>query len=583
MNIKNILFRTFVATALIVGAVACQKPEPENTGGNGDNTGGENTEQPAPETNIINGTTILDGNNLIGLVSDSSTGKGIPGVAVSDGYTVVKTDANGVYQFEASRYALNVFISIPAEYQVPLDEKKKPAFYASGIIRNKVNRNDFNLAPLAVNEENFTLIAIGDPQVKSEAHVGRYQNETMNDIKLTLSKHQNAGKYTNAYAVTLGDIIHDTPDLWGSIDKTMQNVDLGNGAYLPMFQCIGNHDHNAKASTDMSSITEYVSHFGPTDYSFNRGKVHIVVMDNVVCTTTSGSSWSYDAGFTKAQYTWLEQDLAAVENKEDKMIILCCHIPFRGGSSSGGSNVNKDKYYAEVLALMRDFNEAHIMIGHTHYPQNYRHAMYKTKNGLPVYEHVHGGACGGWWACNMNVDGAPNGYSIYEIEGNHMKNWLAKSTGFAEDFQMRVYNGNQSYSGSKGYTYNWYSTCYGGSSNIKYTGRSYLKNCFIVSLWNDDDTNWKVDFTHNGTTTPMTRTGSSVMDAAVVSYFFNECAKNTSSWTKALYHYWYIESPGGVDPADLSGWTVTATQTIPGSGEVNVYTSGSLQTDYTGF
>ena len=28
---------------------------------------------------------------------------------------------------------------------------------------------------------------------------------------------------------------------------------------------------------------------------------------------------------------------------------------------------------------------------------------------------------------------------------------------------------------------------------------------------------------------------------------------------------------------------VTATQTIPGSGEVNVYTSGSLQTDYTGF
>ena len=79
----------------------------------------------------------------------------------------------------------------------------------------------------------------------------------------------------------------------------------------------------------------------------------------------------------------------------------------------------------------------------------------------------------------------------------------------------------------------------------------------------------------------MTRVGSNVMDAAVVSYFFNGCGKNTTSWTKALYHYWYL--PVDVDPATLTGWTVTATQTIPGSGEVNVYTSGSFQTDYTGF
>lgn len=578
MNIKNILFRTFAATALI-WAVACEKPEMGNEG-NGGNGGGQDT--PAA-TDEINGTKILGGNNLIGLVSNSSTGKGIPGVVVSDGYTVVKTDANGVYQFAGSRYAKSVFISLPSEYQVPLDDKKKPAFYRNGIIRTQINRNDFSLTPLTENEENFTLIAIGDPQVKQAAHVTRYKNETMNDIKSTLNSNQTNGRFNNAYAVTLGDIIHDTPNLWDSIDESMQNVNLANGKYLPVFQCIGNHDHNAKVSIEMNSISEYIDHFGPTDYSFNRGKVHIVVMDNVVGTSTSGSAWSYNAGFSKAQYTWLKEDLAAVENKEDKMVILCCHIPFRAGSTSGGSNVNKDKYYAETLKLLCDFNEAHIMIGHTHYPQNYIHKDYKTKNGLPVYEHVHGGACGGWWACNMNVDGAPNGYSIYEVEGNHMKDWVAKSTGFQENFQMRVYNGNQTYTGKKGYKYNWYANSTGGSSSIKYTGRSYLKNCFVVSLWNDDETNWKVEFTHNGTTTEMTRVGSSVMDAAVVSYFFNECAKNTTSWTKALYHYWYIQAPDGLDPSQVSGWMVTATQTIPGSGEKNVYTAASLQTDYSGF
>ena len=86
-----------------------------------------------------------------------------------------------------------------------------------------------------------------------------------------------------------------------------------------------------------------------------------------------------------------------------------------------------------------------------------------------------------------------------------------------------------------------------------------------------------------GVTTPMTRVASNVMDAAAVSYFFNECGKNTDSWTKALYHYWYLPAPDGLDPSEVTGWTITATQTIPGSNVKNVYTCGSLQTDYTGF
>ena len=572
MNIKNILFRSFAATALL-WAVACEKPETE--GGNSD-LGGE-TDAPVTE---INGTDISPDNNLIGLVSDASTGKGITGVVVSDGFSVVKTDANGVYQFESSRYASNVFISIPAEYQVPLDAAKKPAFYKA-VSRNKVNRNDFTLTPLTASEENFTFVAIGDPQVSNANEINRFKTETMTDINMTLSINQAEGRFKNAYAVTLGDIVNDTPDLWESMKPTMENVQLSNGTYLPIFQCIGNHDHYAGAADDRSATSNFNKHFGPTDYSFNRGKVHIVVMDNIVCTSTNGKTWTYDAGFSKSQYNWLKADLDAVENKADKMLILCCHIPFRSGATSDGASMNKDKYYAETLTLMREWNEAHIMIGHTHYPQNYRHLPYRTKNDTPVYEHVHGGACGGWWSSNMNVDGAPNGYSLYEIEGNHMKNWVTKSTGFAESFQMRVYNGNQTWTGSKGYIYNWYQNSKGGSSSISYTGRSFLKNSVVVSLWNDDEANWKVEFTHNGKTTPMMRVSSNVMDAAVVSYFFNECGKNTTSWTKALYHYWYL--PVDVDPATLTGWTVTATQTIPGSGEVNVYTSGSFQTDYTGF
>lgn len=578
MNVKNVLFRLFAATALF-WAVACEKPEQPGTG----NTVPDDSGVVTPSDSEINGTTIIEGNNLIGLVSDSSTGKGIPGVAVSDGFYVVKTDANGVYQFKCSRYATTVFISIPSEYQVPLDSDKKPSFYKVGVNYKSVNRNDFILTPLAASEDNFTFIAIGDPQCENQSEIDRYQNETIDDIKTTLSTNQLSGKYRNAYAVTLGDIVNDTPNLWDNIKVTMENVQLGDGTYLPFFQCIGNHDHNAKETSDLTAVGLFNKNYGPTDYSFNRGKVHVVVMDNVVCTTTNTKTWDYNAGFSKAQYNWLKADLDAVEDKENKMVILCCHIPFRSGANSGGASVNKDKYYAETLELLTQFNEAHIMIGHTHYIQNYIHKSYKSKNGLPIYEHVHGGACGGWWTSNICVTGAPNGYGIYEIEGASMKNWIAKSTKKPESFQMRVYNGNQTYTGKKSYKYNWFQNSKGGSANISYTGRSYLKNCFVVSLWNDDDTNWKVEFTHNGTTVPMTRSIQTVMDAAAVSFFFNECGKNTDTWTKGMYHYWYLPAPDGADPSELTGWTVTATQTIPGSGVKNVYTTGSLQTDYSGF
>lgn len=576
MNINSILFRIFAATALF-WAVACEKPEMNP--GAGDNPGQTET------YSEINGTTIDESNNVIGLISDASTGKGIPGVVVSDGYSVVKTDNNGVYQFPCNRNALYMFFSCPAEYEIPLEESThKPLFYKVGLSKKGVNRNDFKLTPLKTSEENFTLVAVGDPQVSNASQISRYKNETISDIQTTISSNQNQGRYMNAYAVTLGDIVHDTPDQWDAIVKTMHNVSIGGGNYLPFFQTIGNHDHNAKEETYEASIANFVSHYGPVDYSFNRGKVHVVVMDNVSLVSTDKSGWDYNAGFSKSQFTWLQKDLAAVPNKEDKMLILCCHIPFRsGGRNNTGSQVDSDKYYAEVLQLMCEWNEAHIMIGHTHYPQNYIHTGYKTKNGLPIYEHIHGGACGGWWACNLNVDGAPNGFSIYEIEGNHMKNWIAKSTGQPKDFQMRVYNGNQTYTGSKGYTYNWYANSKGGSAGISYTGRAFLKNCFVVSLWNDDDTNWKVEFVYNGVSTPMNRVGQKVTDAAVVSYFFNECGKNTTSWTKPLYHYWFVQAPDGLDPSEVVGWTIRATQTIPGSNVVNEYTASSLQTDYRGF
>ena len=57
----------------------------------------------------INGTAILNSSDTAGLISNASTGAGIPGVAVSDGYQVVVTDANGVYQMQRDSRSRKIY------------------------------------------------------------------------------------------------------------------------------------------------------------------------------------------------------------------------------------------------------------------------------------------------------------------------------------------------------------------------------------------------------------------------------------------------------------------------------------------
>ena len=572
----------YLLTATLLCGVACSPDNPvEPTPGG--NEGGEQTTL----ITELNGTTILSSNNVFGLISDSVTGKGIPGVAVTNGSAVVLTDSNGVYQIPTSRWAKYVWFSIPAQYQVPVDPQSgRPLFYTtSKLSSTKQNRNDWVLTPLPAVEDEFTIIAIGDPQCEVESEARRFRDETLVDIRTTISSAQmSENRYHNAYAITLGDLTFDNTPMWPTMAELCSSIPLNNGNSIPIFNCIGNHDHDADRQNDSEATELYIQHVGPTDYSFNRGQVHFVVMDNIMCTSTTGfgdsKSWNYDGGYTDKQIAWLEKDLDAVEDKANKMVILSGHIPFRGGGSGGGANIDKDKGYSEVLQLLTQFKEAHIFIGHTHYPENYNHSTYITQGGQPVFEHVHGGACGGWWCSQIGVDGSPNGYSIYQVKGATLHNWVAKAVNHPEEYQMRVYNGNATY-GHK-YLYTWVNGGVGGSGNIKTSGRADLKDCFVVTIWNDDAINWDVELVVNGVSHKMQRVNKGLADMCSTAFFFNEKGKNTTSWNKALKHMWFVKAPCG-DPSKEEKWEVRATHTIKESGEKNVYTDNAFTESYDGF
>ena len=330
----------FNKSLLILGfafAAACEKPEIpsyyfdddskeiEETLGNGDYT----------TYSEINGTAISSDNTAVGLVYDAVTKQGIPGVPVTDGYSYTVTDANGVYQMKANRYCRIIYISIPSEYEVPMSENNAPLFYSKTDFNRKyMNRNDFALKRLSdevIREEaeHWTLVGIGDPQCAKMSEHDRYVKETLADLRSDLGMHNRKGEYPHPYALTLGDITSDSPELFPDMAKCMSNFKVAD-RYLPFFQCIGNHDHNAKYSSAYESVNTYMEAFGPVDYSFNRGKVHVVVMDNTQVKQNKGTTWGYDGGYNDQQWKWFMSDLEQVKDKENTMIILWIPLGQRG-------------------------------------------------------------------------------------------------------------------------------------------------------------------------------------------------------------------------------------------------------------
>ena len=434
-------------------------------------------EKPSPDIEFE----VAEGMDLVGIVTDAKTSQPIPGVVVSDGYTCAKTDGKGIYQLKRGRDAVFVYYSVPSQYEVNAT-KGIPTFYAKVDHSTPIFRKDFQLNPLAQPEDKFTLFCIADPQCKTDANIARFKDETIRDLQLFTKN------YTASYGVTLGDIVFDTPGLFSSMKGAM-NVEN-----LKIFQTIGNHDHYENGTSEKHCIQNYQNTFGPTDYSFNRGKTHIVVMDNVIY----NAKQSYDAGFSAAQVAWLKQDLAFVP--KDYMVILCVHIPTRNSAS-----VQRCK---EVYDLMKPFAEAHVMSGHTHYNQNYK----ITTHG--IYEHIHGAACGNWWSCTINGDGAPNGYGVYEIEGNHISNWFYKGTNLDQKEQIRMYP-------------------IGSFSDNT--------NNLVANIWNADE-DWKVKVYENGVYTgDMER--FSGYEKAVYQFFYQVMKKplpgtptGTTSWYRRPDH-----------------------------------------------
>lgn len=492
-----------------------------------------------------------------GTVVNSASGRGIEGVVVSDGYTCTVTDARGRYSIDADSLARTISITVPAAYEIPLSEDGFPSFYkyiGSG-------DTDFSLTPRKKVSDKFTLIAFTDAHFGNDKGVERFTNESIPDIQNTIDLHSGSGQ---VIGIALGDQVSDRFDLTPQV-KVLYSGFKTSGKTMPMFFCIGNHDHNNAGGKSEYAVTDnFVKNFGPKDYSFDMGKVHFVVMDDIQYTGTQrdGVKISYNCGLTDEQLEWLREDLALVKDKKNKVVVFCIHAALFGRFS------HKD----EVKALLGEFREAHVLSGHEHNINNIRH-------GETIWEHNLQSIGGAWWYSNLSPSGCPIGYGVFSFNGPQLWEEYNKTTTEDRDFQLRVYDGNDSYDGNCLFT--------GLKGEPKRTNvygwPEEYKGCFVARIW-DATPDWEVKYVQNGVETPMRQISEKYFDAASAAFMVDVHGApfgGSRPYKQKLDTFWILEAPSG-DPAAEKDWKIVASHKMP-SGRVESYRASILMRDFRGF
>ena len=362
-----------------------------------------------------------EGTTIAGYVKSGSTP--LKGVVVSDGLLCTKTDERGFYSLKSDlANAKFVMVSIPSGYSAPTDANGLPIFYHR-ITDSERSENlcevDFSFNKIKSNADRYTLLVGADPQPR--ASTAGYDNNAYHSLDcckdLYRDMQEKAATITdrNVYGLMLGDIVHENMNLYDNYITGLKSLGF------PMFNIIGNHDNDSTASNDTEGRRVFEEKLGPTYYSFNIGKLHFVVLDNLIMKLNSSKELKdYDNGLTDEVWQWLQNDLSYIDRSTTLMV--AAHSPmFKKIDNTNRGGQHKDDY----ANLIAEFKKAHIWTGHAHNTFNYNYP--ESHKWRVVEEHTVARSTGELWTNEYIADGTPRGYTVVEVNGEDIE-WHFKPT-----------------------------------------------------------------------------------------------------------------------------------------------------------
>ncbi|MDR6784530.1 hypothetical protein ABIE26_002082 [Pedobacter africanus] len=344
---------------------------------------------------------------------------GISKVAVSNGVQVTLTDEKGWYELPVGKDN-GIFVIKPRGYKVPLNRDNLPKFYylhkpqgspatlefkgvkPTGPLPESV---DFALLPQQETDD-YTALIFGDPQPYTARELEFFEKGIIREV---------AGIKGVAFGLSLGDLVGNDLNLHQPYIKAVKKIGL------PWYNLIGNHDMNFDVKTDSLSDETYEANFGPANYAFNYGKVHYIILDDVLYPNPR-SGKGYLGGFRKDQLDFVENDLKFVD--KDKLVVLAFHIPLE--HRNGDTFRSEDRQ--RLFDLLKDFPNTLSLSAHMHTQSQ---IFYGTAEGWrqeqPHHEYNAGTTSGDWYSGQLNEqgvpaatmrDGTPKGYAFIHFKGS---------------------------------------------------------------------------------------------------------------------------------------------------------------------
>ncbi|WP_423820389.1 calcineurin-like phosphoesterase family protein [Salinimicrobium sp. TIG7-5_MAKvit] len=363
---------------------------------------------------------------------------GIPQVAVTNGQEVVLTDASGKYKLPVGQDNI-ISVIKPSGYSVGRNEDNLPQFFyihkpkgspetkfAGVAPTGKLPKSiDFALIPSEQKEE-FTALIFGDPQPYTREEVEYFARGIVSEVE---------GIKNVPFGLSLGDLVGDDLDLFNPYIQAVKSIGI------PWYNLLGNHDLNFDAETDELADETFEAHFGPANYAFNYGKVHFIVLDDVLYPDPRDGK-SYWGGFRDDQLQFVENDLRYVP--KDHLVVLAFHIPL---SEPDGDNF-RDEDRDRLFELLQDYPNTLSLSAHTHIQK--QDFFGKEEGWLQEKPHHHynvGTTSGDWYSGKLDEngipvstmrDGTPKGYAFINFKGNEY-DIDYKAARKPKNFQIQVF------------------------------------------------------------------------------------------------------------------------------------------------
>ena len=321
---------------------------------------------------------------------------GAEGVSVTDGYSVVKTDAQGAYALTPNAGAVFVYITRPAQCDVVGDWYKPLAAEV-----------DFLLEPAARDENEYIFVHVTDMHVSGNARSLEGLRRFVREVNALAPKPR--------FVVNSGDLL--------SLHKALLSSPAAGRADFRNYMGIMNHltmpCHNVAGDhTDSSYRLEefprgdhrcgkplYWEHLGPNFFSFEYGKIHFVSVDfgyhlGQRQILVNGKNLDYPTnGVQPMHLKWMNQDMA--------------HRT-RGTFVVTTAESDLTKFCPGFLEMARQHDVRLQLVGDSHV------VSYKAR---PVPYRTGGALSGCWWnpkARQLCPDLSPQGYLIYRVTGEKL-------------------------------------------------------------------------------------------------------------------------------------------------------------------